>query len=566
MFSRYLFYSLLCLSSYNAYPGSPSLYNKCTFGNILHPKNSSAVAFDEECLNAYVLPPNIGTAKVTAVQQSQNLGICPALKTSLVSLEESTKARLILLKKINKMLEEYKPLQEQRDKLHANVSKKKAQFDTASEKLNNNKLKEKKLLDKIVDAKSSYERLITISASNNDIQLAKNLYDKSLIDYRSFITGDLYKSENDYYYIKNEYLRVNEDYSYFDSKYADSIKPLIELQKMVDELEKSSLESYKKYVLLEGLSAQILFNVDSTSIIKEYKLRNKKLNLTWQNMPIKDAYFSASVKLEDNTADSTATALIDSVIPGINSKSIKNSNPNLIAPSLSEGQVSSSYPFGSVSGKVRLNLNGACVYFDNVNKPVTGADINNITANLSLNVSYTYQVKVRRKFTAKYNLYNMLSKIEKQSTKGGWIKTSSLHSIVEDKNSNDWFNIKFDAESSEFQYTPQEQDEITKQERALLVDRALKQFAVINSGTPQPAPALITPPESGFMFASKQLKYCPHFYCQVGSFVLGTFSSIFGSSTAVSEFKNKTNVWAVDEIDGVQILDRSGSLTFSNKL
>nr|BFD30952.1 hypothetical protein GTC16762_05700 [Pigmentibacter ruber] len=566
MFSRFIYYSLFCLVSYNAYAGSPSLYNKCTFGNISHPKNSSAVAFDEECLNAYVLPPNIGIAKVTAVQQSQNLGLCPALKTNLVSLGESTKTRLILLKKINKMLEEYKPLQLQRDKLYAVVSKNKALFDSASEKLNNNKVKEKKLLDRITETKTSYDRLVTISAANSEINLARDFYEKSLVEYKTFITGDLFKSENDYYFVKKEYLRYNEDYSYFDSKYAESIKPLLDLQKMVDDLERTSLESYKKYVSLEGLTAQILFNVDSTNILKGYKSLNKNLNLTWQVMPMKDAFFSASVKLADNSADSTATALIDSVIPGIKSQSIKDLDSNQITPSLNEGQVTAPYPFGSVSGKVRLNLNGACVYFDNVNKSVAGTDVNNITANLSLNVNYTYQVKVRRSFTAKYNLYNMLSRIEKQSTKGGWIKTSSLHSVVEDKNSGDWFHIKFDGDSSAFQYTPQEQDEITKQEKALLVDRALKQFAAINSGTPQPAPALVTPPESGFMYASKQLRYCPHFYCQVGSFVLGTLSSIFGSSTAVSEFKNKTNVWAIDQIDGYQIIDRSGSLTFSSKL
>lgn len=85
-----------------------------------------------------------------------------------------------------------------------------------------------------------------------------------------------------------------------------------------------------------------------------------------------------------------------------------------------------------------------------------------------------------------------------------------------------------------------------------------------NSGTTPPS--LSTPPSSGVVYASVLLGRCYFYYCQVGSFVLGTLGSIFGSSNATAEFKTKTNVWVNTSVSGLQILDRTSKITFSSKL
>lgn len=538
--------------------GGPTLTNKCKLGTVNTPNNSAGFLMDEECKNAFVLPPSVGKVTVGAVQQNQNLGFCPALRLDQEAIKQSAKTKLIIIQKINKMIKDYEPMQIQRDKLYALVVEKKANFDSAAAIYDKAVEKEKTLIEQVTETKRTYDRLVLLGASADEIKAAKASYDAALLSYKIFIAGELTTAESNYNLAKKEYQRFNDEFAYYDSKYVESIKPLSDLQKIVDDIEESALNSYKKYVPLEGLTATMVFNINSADLVSDFSNMNRNLNLTWQQLPIKDAYFIASLKNDSGLPDASVSTVIDSSIPGIKSQTVNNIQMNSPLPSLNDKEVAAQFPFGSLSGKVKLNLNGACVYYTNVNTPAPGADIQNISANISLNVNYTYQAKQTRSFTAKYNFYNMFSRIEKKSTSGGWFSTSSVHSVVEDKNSSDWFDLKFDGD---YVYSKEEQEEIKREERALLIDRALRQFAMMNAGSTPPG--LVSPPTSGVMYAANSLGRCYHYYCQIGSFVLGTIGSIFGNSNAVAAFKSRTNIWVVDKVSEFQIIDRSGSLTFS---
>ncbi|APJ04821.1 hypothetical protein [Silvanigrella aquatica] len=549
----------LAIIAGKSFAGEPTLTNKCALEGVNTPSNSSGFLMDSECKNAYVLPPNIGKIQVTSVQQNQNLGICPALKIDQDIVHESAKTKLMIIQKINKMIEDYAPLQKERDKLFVIKNKKKAEYDSATLILDNAKVKEKSLMERVLENKSAYDRIVIIGGTSIEIQAARDRYENSLAEYKIFISGELVLTENKYLNSKKEYQKYSDEFAYYDTKYVESLKPLSDLQRMVDDIERSAMESYKKYVNLEGLTANMIFKVNSDELVSSFNNSNQHLKITWQQMPIKEALFSASLKDTSSLPDSSISAVIDSKIPGIKSQNLSNIDINSNLPSLNEQNNSSSYPFGSVSGFVRLNLNGACVYYTNVNTPAPGSNINNISANISMNVTYTYQAKLNRYFLARYNLKNMVSKIENKSTSGGWFTSQTLHSIVENKNSNDWFEIKF---GGDYSYTQEEQNEITREEKALLIDRALRQFAVFNAGSTPPS--LISPPPSGVMYASNGLQKCYHLYCQIGSLVLGTVGSIFGSSNALATFQAKSNIWVENRVEGFQIQDRSGTLTFSN--
>ncbi|KAB8032103.1 hypothetical protein [Fluviispira multicolorata] len=552
------------LLSYNAFAGGPTINNKCALSNIKHPNNASGIAFDEECTTGYVLPPNIGKVTVSAVQQNSNLGICPALKNDLKALEESTKVRLILIEKISKMVKDYEPIYKEKEKLHLKLTEKESVYDVASSIYENVKTTDKKYTDEIDEARATYSRQSRIDPTSPETLAAKQYLDKLMNDYKFFLATVFNKAEENYYQAKKERNKASDDYVYQNNKYVEAIKPLLDLQTSVDNISSAAINSYQRYVILEGLTAQVIFDVDTNSLVQQYQQLNQNLNLHWQPMLIKDAMFSSSLKNSTGEADSTVSTLIDANIPGLKAQTIKNIDSSKTPPTLNDSESEGKSPFGSISGKIRLNLNGACTYYEDVNKPIAANNINNISANLALNVNYTYQLKARRSFKATYNLYNMFSRVERKTSNGGWFSTTSVNSVIEDKESKDWFSIIFDGDSSEFQYTKQEQDEITSQEKILLVDKALRQFAMINSGSTPPS--LNPPPTSGIMYASAQLGRCYYYYCQVGSFVLGTFGSIFGNSTAVSDFKTNTNVWVEDKVNGYQILDRSSTLTFSSKL
>lgn len=540
------------------YAGGPTITNKCKLGTVNTPNNSAGFLMDEECKNAYVLPPSVGKVSVNAVQQNQNLGFCPALRMDQEAIVQSAEVKKTIVEKINKMIKDYEPLQKQRDELYNKYLAKKAEFDLAKDRYDKASAKENDFIEQVTATKKEYDRLVLLGGSPEDIKAAKDRYESSLANYKIFVAGELTSAENNYYSKKSEYQRSNDEFAYYDSKYVESIKPLFDLQKMVDSIEESAQNSYKKYVTLEGLTATMVFNINSAGLVSDFSNMNRNLNLSWQQLPIKDAFFYASLKNSSGSVDASATTVIDSSIPGIKSQTVNNIDVNAPLPTLHDKEAEPKLPFGSKTGNVKLNLLGACVYYTNVNVPAPGSDIQNISANISLNVNYTYQAKQTRSFTAKYNFYNMFSRIEKKSTSGGWFSTSSVHSVVEDRNSNDWFDLKFDGD---YVYTKDEQEEIKREERALLIDRALRQFAMMNAGSTPPG--LVSPPTSGVMYAANSLGKCYHYYCQIGSFVLGTVGSIFGSSNAVATFKGKTNIWVEDKVTEFQIIDRSGSLTFS---
>ena len=89
----------------------------------------------------------------------------------------------------------------------------------------------------------------------------------------------------------------------------------------------------------------------------------------------------------------------------------------------------------------------------------------------------------------------MLRKVEQKTKKGGLFSTSAAHSIIDDADSNDWFSITFSGNSSDFQYTPEEQKQITQDVKRELFDKAMRQFAILNAGsaTPPAVPEFISP-------------------------------------------------------------------------
>ncbi len=136
---------------------------------------------------------------------------------------------------------------------------------------------------------------------------------------------------------------------------------------------------------------------------------------------------------------------------------------------------------------------------------------------------------------------------------------------MQETHSTDWFDIVFDADAGEFQYTAEEQDQIRKDVKSDLIDRALKSISSLNGLNTAPPPVPEMPGPSGVSAAGKNLMYtCGwNYWCFAGSLALKTADSIFGSKTAVSEFKKVNNTWVKDTVRGVRILERSTALSFA---
>jgi hypothetical protein len=258
------------------------------------------------------------------------------------------------------------------------------------------------------------------------------------------------------------------------------------------------------------------------------------------------------------------SALISASIPGAKNSGItgigrgQKVSSTQTEPSL-ENQAS--LVFGnSVAANMVFNLLGACPYFEGINER-TELDLNELSNHISANLVYTYEIAARRGYTSSYNLSSLLGKIEEKSKRGGFFSTSHAHSIIEDNNSSDWFKIDFMGNSSEFNYSPSEQADIKKEVKAELLDKVVKQVAILNAGSAV-APTLPQFASTGVAYGSVELRKCWHYYCQAGSVILGVADSIFGNNDATAKFHRNNSAWAHESINGIKFIDFSGSLTF----
>ena len=101
---------------------------------------------------------------------------------------------------------------------------------------------------------------------------------------------------------------------------------------------------------------------------------------------------------------------------------------------------------------------------------------------------------------------SFVSRVEKKSKRGGFFSAKNIHSVVEDTRSSDWFKIKFDVDASEFQYTPAEQSEITKDVKSQLIERAMKNLASVNTLNSTPPPMPSQPKTTGAGYAAVKIK------------------------------------------------------------
>lgn len=155
----------------------------------------------------------------------------------------------------------------------------------------------------------------------------------------------------------------------------------------------------------------------------------------------------------------------------------------------------------------------------------------------------------------------MLHRVEEKTKRGGLFSTSAAHSIIDDADSSDWFSITFSGNSSDFQYSPEEQNQITQAVKRELFDKAMQQFAILNAGSAIP-PSVPEFVDSGAAVGASELRKCWHKYCQIASSILGVADSIWGNSTATAKFHQNNSTWVTEQVNGVQFVSRTGSLSF----
>jgi hypothetical protein len=207
-----------------------------------------------------------------------------------------------------------------------------------------------------------------------------------------------------------------------------------------------------------------------------------------------------------------------------------------------------------LSGNVRMSVVGACpIAIKNFFKDA-GYEIKQDAEGLpafAISATYEYPVSYNYKVTASYNLYKFYEQIKKQGTSGGFFSSRSYSEVVENKSDSDMFSIDWKVEDPQSAMNQEKRDQITKDLKAQLMDRVLRQIAqpgVVLSESAQFYNAG-APPETGAMVFAKGLRQTCGFniYCQGASWILSGLQAIFGSSSSEQTYRQTWNRTATEK-------------------
>lgn len=552
----------------------PFVSPKCNLPEIKAPYNGAGVVFDEHCTTAYVLPPVNGVTSVEGISRNANIQFCPSvLKVGNIAAS-TMRSHETLAKQMEDMIAGYKPLENNLASLRADLAKASAKQELEKDNLDSVKEEKATLLESLRELKENLGLCLDTATEPGACSSLENKVAEADNALKVFLVEKLNPAARSYRTAKSETSRLTNELNDFNTLLNDSLAPILALKDQINNLNNQVFDLYKQYAPLEGLTAQILYTIEWDKLVEGYRNLNPNTNLHWVRVPVKDATLTASVKTVSQQTQSELPALLKSVVPGAKPrglnispdvKDLKTENPPTTPSPVNIGDVTIGFG-NSVSGQISLSLTGACPYFpEGLDKSVQSLDFKDFSAHLVANSIYTYEMAARRGYTAHYNMSNFINRVEKSKKKGGWFSTKNIHSIVQETHSTDWFDIVFDADAGEFQYTAEEQDQIRKDVKSDLIDRALKSISSLNGLNTAPPPVPEMPGPSGVSAAGKNLMYtCGwNYWCFAGSLALKTADSIFGSKTAVSEFKKVNNTWVKDTVRGVRILERSTALSFA---
>lgn len=545
----------------------PYINTTCRHKNpVSTPKNAKGVYFSEDCSTAYVEPPIVGKTEIRALAPTANLDFCESIGEVHHITTRTIRSIDEISKKIEDMIRDYKPLDEALTQLRTEAEVARARSEKAKREL---EAAETTMTAMKAEVKAALEAKEDCRLENpgqpEKCREADAQYAAKDKEYREYRLGAYRAYRKAFDEALEEYDELNARVTASAQKFAQAIKPMMEMQVAISDLNTTAFDMYKQYAGLNGATGQMVYSIDWSQLIADYEKLNPHLSGHFAAIPIREGTVWGSVVAPNSENLLTVPAVLSTDLPGLRpaggqgfgaGATIEPNEKTTPSPTLDGGVIS------SVSGKVVLTLNGACPFFKNKTEPAKDISFENLSAYLVLNTTFTYEVAARRGYDASYRLSQLMSRFEKYVKKGGFFSTSTSHEVIEDNQSNDWFKFKAFSEDSQYAYTPAEEEELKKTVKAELIDRALKEVAVFNSGGIL-APGLLAPGQSGAAAISSGLARCPHLYCQAGALIFGVLDSIFGRKEAVSSFKRNNDVWKQETVRGVRMVDRYATVTFA---
>lgn len=300
----------------------------------------------------------------------------------------------------------------------------------------------------------------------------------------------------------------------------------IEAVTAFDEINRISEALYLSQSILEGKEGDtisVLLSLEHSSLVRDAQRRNRDFIV-----------LPAPIEL-GLTMDIASNSPIDF------SAVQRSSIPLMQAPSSFFNQPAGDsspdadvFVFGpTASGQVVLSLDGAC----SVRRQ--GIDERFLAGYISANVVFRMPIVISIEIEAEADFVELYSRIARQTTRGGFFRTSSSSSVVNSLRSDEVITVSVQDDGL---LTPAELFELTATVKDRIIQRALDQVA--REYLPNVPFVDVAPPgETGSDVASQGIREnCKAKWCQVAAVALDVGSAIFGGTDATQEFVRSRNI------------------------
>jgi hypothetical protein len=520
----------------------PSLSNQCgeKGKSFIPPKNTTLVAFDEECDTAFIGPPANGRLQLDQIMENTNLLFCKTVKLLPQTIEAARQGIQFWVERIAKKSETYDEIVKTVNGHAKKLSELKPMLESKAKLL-------EKYQENVFEIR---KKAIELRRQHNDCKITDN--DEKCDDIHNELKKELLKLNNERareseleliimeleFQIKRESNKLEEINGRMEKLSAD----LEKFKRLLKDLETDALDGYERYGQLHGATATVNLHADWSKLIHE--AQNKNAGFYIQQLPLIGSKVDITVGLPQGFGLQSMSSILGARIPGFdNFIDITNKEPRKM--DLGRELSLNSMPIATtMGGQIDFNLLGACIMTDETGHIRPSIAQKKIGAQLVVNIQHTYPLMMKRNYEVTFNAKKIISEMEKLTESSGFLSSKKIHSLVKNNFTKEKFNINFYDEGGRNEFSKEEKEQIRTDAKYEIVDRILQEVnAIPQYGDESPAlPRLDR--SSGVRFVHHNLPCFGYPVCQAVGFIFGVVDAIFGNKEAVSSFKkvNETNI------------------------
>ncbi len=178
-------------------------------------------------------------------------------------------------------------------------------------------------------------------------------------------------------------------------------------------------------------------------------------------------------------------------------------------------------------------------------------------------ITYDYQTFNNLHVEASFNLFKVYEEMRKSSSKNGFFSTKTYNSLKRSTKLDEHFSFKLIDEGGQIK----DEGKVREQVRERLITRVVSQMGIASPNGDPNKPGLTPPPQSGAGQIGSDMLGNPacaaNVYCAVGGFILKGLDSIFGSKSAVAEFKETHDMSSKETWDSTTPVWELGGVVFA---